>query len=171
LPAGFHFVISGFQCVNAVKAFPVLIRHSLLYGGALALLVFLLKWMQWKFLIIDHSTEIYVGLIAVFFTLLGIWVATQLTRTKVQTVIVEKQVFVSGTEERNEEELKKLGLSQREIEVLELIVKGQSNAEIAATLFLSVSTIKTHVSNVFVKLDVKNRTQAAEKAKRLKIIA
>jgi DNA-binding CsgD family transcriptional regulator len=154
-----------------MKAVPLLIRHSLLYGGALALLVFLLKWMQWKFLIIDHSTEIYVGLIAVFFTLLGIWVATQLTRTKVQTVFVEKQIIVAHNEERNEEELKKLGLSQRETEVLELIVKGQSNAEIAATLFLSVSTIKTHVSNVFVKLDVKNRTQAAEKAKRLKIIA
>ncbi|MFN8714596.1 MAG: response regulator transcription factor [Bacteroidota bacterium] len=154
-----------------MKAIPQLVRHSLLYGGALALLVFLLKWMQWKFMIIDHSTEIYVGLIAVFFTLLGIWVATQLTRTKVQTVFVEKQIIVAHNEERNEEELIKLGLSQRETEVLELLVKGQSNAEIAATLFLSVSTIKTHVSNVFVKLDVKNRTQAAEKAKRLKIIA
>ncbi|MGL5888862.1 MAG: response regulator transcription factor [Bacteroidia bacterium] len=154
-----------------MKAIPQLIRYSLLYGGALALLILLLKWMQWKFMIIDHSTEIYVGLVAVFFTLLGIWVATQLTRTKVQTVIVEKQVVVAAEQELNEEELKKLGLSQREIEVLELIAKGHSNAEIAATLFLSVSTIKTHVSNVFVKLDVKSRTQAAEKAKRLKIIA
>jgi NarL family two-component system response regulator LiaR len=154
-----------------MKAIPQYIRHALLYGGLLALLVMLLKWMQWKFLIVDHSTEIYVGLIAVFFTLLGIWVAKQLTRTKVQTVVVEKEVVVSPPQQRNDEELKKLGLSQRETEVLELIAAGHSNAEIAAQLFLSVSTVKTHVSNLFVKMDVKSRTQAVEKAKRLKIIA
>ncbi|MCA6361636.1 MAG: response regulator transcription factor [Bacteroidetes bacterium] len=155
---------------SAMKAIPQYIRHILLYGVSLALLVMLLKWMQWKFLIIDHSTEIYVGLIAVFFTLLGIWVAKQLTRPKVQTVVVEKEVLVSDPPQRNEEELKKLGLSARETEVLELIAKGNSNAEIAAQLFLSVSTVKTHVSNLFVKMDVKSRTQAIEKAKRLKII-
>lgn len=154
-----------------MKAIPQYIRHALIYGGSLALLVMLLKWMQWKFLIVDHSTEIYVGLIAVFFTLLGIWVAKQLTRTKVQTVVVEREVLVSQPQQRNEEELKKLGLSQRETEVLELIAARHSNAEIAAQLFLSVSTVKTHVSNLFVKMDVKSRTQAAEKAKRLKIIA
>ncbi|MCU0432197.1 MAG: response regulator transcription factor [Bacteroidia bacterium] len=154
-----------------MKAIPQFIRHSLLYGGSLALLVMLLKWMQWKFLILDHSTEIYVGMVAVFFTLLGIWMARQLTRQKVETIIVEKEVIVESAQERNEEAIKKLGLSARETEVLELIAKGNSNAEIAAQLFLSLSTVKTHVSNLFVKMDVKSRTQAAEKAKRLKIIS
>jgi ATP/maltotriose-dependent transcriptional regulator MalT len=126
--------------------------------------------MQWKFMIIDHSTEIYIGLIAVFFTLLGIWISAQITRSKVKTVIIEKEILVAPETELNYASIKELGLSTRELEVLELIGKGNSNAEIASALFLSVSTVKTHVSNVFVKLDVKSRTQAAEKAKRLKII-
>ena len=147
-------------------------RHTMLYGVVLALLIFILKWLQWKFLIVDNSLEIYIGLIAVFFTTLGIWVATQVTgKPKVQTVIVEKEVYVTPAEEHaiNEEALKKLQLSTREYEVLQLLTKGCCNAEIAENLFLSVSTIKTHVSNLFVKMDVKSRTQAIEKAKRLKI--
>ncbi|HYE55436.1 MAG TPA: response regulator transcription factor [Chitinophagaceae bacterium] len=146
-------------------------RHLLLYGFILAILVFILKWLQWKFLIVDNSLEIYVGLIALFFTALGIWVATQLVKSKVETVVIEKEVYVSTPNESpvNETELKKLNLSSREYEVLQLLVKGHSNAEIAQTLFLSLSTIKTHVSNLFVKMDVKSRTQAIEKARRLKL--
>jgi len=147
-------------------------RHIILYGFLLAVLVFALKWLQWKFLIVDNSLEIYIGLIAVFFTILGIWVATQLTKPKVHTVVIEKEVLVAPADESavNETELKKLNLSSREYEVLQLLVKGYSNAEIAGTLFLSLSTVKTHASNLFVKMDVKSRTQTIEKAKRLKII-
>lgn len=146
-------------------------RHITLYGLLLAILVFVLKWFQWKFLIVDNSLDIYIGLIAVFFTMLGIWVATQLARPKVQTVIVEKEVYISPPDELtlNETELKKLNLSNREYEVLQLLTKGYSNADIAENLFLSLSTVKTHVSNLFAKMDVKSRTQAIEKAKRLKI--
>ncbi|RIV19911.1 DNA-binding response regulator [Fibrisoma montanum] len=148
-------------------------RHSLLYGLLMAILVFALKWLQWKFLIVDHSLDIYVGLIAVFFTILGVWVATQLGRPAIRTVIVEKAVYVQPVEEFsvNETELKKLNLSNREYEVLQLLTKGLSNAEIADNLCLSISTVKTHVSSLFVKMDVKSRTQAIEKAKRLKLTA
>jgi two-component system, NarL family, response regulator LiaR len=141
------------------------------YALLMALLVFALKWMQWKYLITDHSLDIYVGLIAVFFTLLGIWVASQLTKPKIETVIVEKQVYITPPEEfvLNEAELRKLNLTTREYEVLQQLSKGLSNAEIAEQLFLSLSTVKTHVSNLFFKMDVKNRTQAIEKAKRLKL--
>jgi DNA-binding NarL/FixJ family response regulator len=137
----------------------------------MALLVFALKWMQWKYLITDHSLDIYIGLIAVFFTLLGIWVASQLTKPKVETVVVEKQVYITPPEEfvLNEAELQKLNLTSREYEVLQQLSKGLSNAEIAEQLFLSLSTVKTHVSNLLFKMDVKNRTQAIEKAKRLKL--
>lgn len=145
-------------------------RHLILYGFLLAILVFALKWMQWKFLILDNSMEIYVGLIAVFFTILGIWVATQLVKPKVQKVIVEKEVYVSQPVAVNETELKKLNLSSREYEVLQLLAKGYSNSEIAKSLYLSLSTVKTHVSNLFFKMDVKSRTQTIEKARRLKII-
>lgn len=147
-------------------------RHIILYGLILAILVFALKWLQWKFLIVDNAIDIYIGLVAVFFTVLGIWVATQLVKPKVQTVIVEKEVFVAQPEEFtiNETELKKLNLSSREYEVLQLLAKGYSNTDIAESLFLSLSTIKTHVSNLYFKMDVKSRTQAIDKAKRLKII-
>lgn len=148
-------------------------RHWLLYGILMALLVFVLKWMQWKFLIVDHSTDIYVGLIAVFFTLLGIWVASQLAKPKVQEVIVEKEVYLQPMEGNfiDEVALQRLNLTQREYEVLQLLCKGYSNAEIAESLFLALSTVKTHVSNIFIKMDVKSRSQTIEKAKRLKITA
>lgn len=147
-------------------------RHIILYGLTLAILVFALKWLQWKFLIVDNSIDIYIGLVAIFFTALGVWVATQLTKPKVQTVVVEKEIFVPQPEDFtiNEAELQKLNLSNREYEVLQLLAKGYSNADIATNLFLSLSTIKTHVSNLYFKMDVKSRTQALEKAKRLKIL-
>lgn len=144
-------------------------RHIILYGLILAILVFILKWLQWKFLIVDNAIDIYVGLIAVFFTALGIWVAMQLVKPKTQTIVIEKAI--PETISVNETELKKLNLSSREHEVLQLLAKGYSNADIANNLYLSVSTVKTHVSNIFLKMDVKSRTQTIEKAKRLKIIA
>lgn len=143
-------------------------RHILLYGLVLAILVFVLKWLQWKFLIVNNSIDIYIGLIAVFFTVLGVWIAGQLVKPKIETVIIEKEVPEKFS--LNQTELQKLNLSNREYEVLQLISKGYSNAEIADNLFLTVSTIKTHTSNLFLKMDVKNRIQVVEKSKRLKII-
>lgn len=156
---------------NQIMTFLKDFKHIILYGFILAILVFILKWLQWKFLIVDNSIEIYVGLIAVFFTILGVWVATQLTKTKIETVIIEKEVIVPQTDDFtiNEIELEKLNLSKREHEVLQLVTMGQSNSEIANNLFLSISTVKTHVSNLYTKMNVKSRGQAIAKAKRLKI--
>lgn len=149
------------------------LRHIFLYGLALALLIFVLKWLQWKFVIVDNAIDIYVGLIAVLFTALGVWISAQVVKPKVQTIVVEKEIMVPQPEQFaiNETELEKLDLSNREYEVLQLLVQGLSNQQIADGLFLSVSTVKTHVSNLYVKLGVKNRTQAMGKAKTLKIIA
>lgn len=148
-------------------------RHIILYGTSMAVLVFILKWLQWQYLITDHSQDIYTGLIALLFTFLGVWVANQLAKPKVKTVVVEKTVYLPHPDASaiNEAELQKLNLTQREYEVLQLLTRGHSNTEIAEQLFLSVSTIKTHVSNLFVKLEVKSRVQAVEKARRLKITA
>lgn len=147
------------------------LKYILLYGFTLAFLVFLLKWLQWRFVILDNSVDIYVGLIAIIFTGLGIWVSTQMTKMKVEKIIVEKEVLVPVTEDFkiNEIELKKLNLTNREHEILKLITNGKSNAEIADKLFLSVSTVKTHVSNLYSKMNVKSRAQAVAKAKKLKI--
>lgn len=145
------------------------VKHIVLYGLLLAALVFLLKWLQWRFMIVDHAVELYVGLIAVFFTALGIWLASHLIRPK--TVTIEKEVIISVPvpAEVDTAERDKLQLSTREGEVLDLLVKGHSNAEIAAALFVSLSTVKTHVSNILFKMDVKSRAQVIEKANRLKI--
>jgi two-component system, NarL family, response regulator LiaR len=140
-------------------------KDIILYGISLALLLFFLKWVEFRFLIINHSFEIYIGIIALVFTALGIWLANKLTKPKTITHFVEKQHFVF-----NEKECQNLEISKREIEVLALMSEGLSNQEIAEKLFVSLNTIKTHSSNLFEKLDVKRRTQAVEKAKRLSLI-
>ena len=147
-------------------------KTIIIYGVCLALLLFLLKWLELRFVIIDHAQEIYIGSIALIFTLLGIWLALKLSRPKVKTVVIEKEIYRSNTVDFkfNEEEMNKLGLSKRELEVLQLMAEGLSNQEIGDRLFVSLSTVKTHTSRLFEKLDVKRRTQAIEKAKRLALI-
>ena len=154
------------------KEFDKGVKHIMLYGLALATLIFGLKWLQWNFLVVDNAIDLYIGLIAVIFTMLGMWVASQLIKSKTQTVFEEKQVIIHQSESfiLNQTELKRLSLTNREHQVLKLIVQGFSNAEIADQLFLSLSTIKTHVSSLYVKMNVKNRFQAMTKAKRMKIV-
>jgi DNA-binding CsgD family transcriptional regulator len=143
----------------------------IVYGVALALLLLLLKWLEWRFIIFDHAIEVYSGILALVFTGLGIWLALKLARPKVQTIVVEKEVAAPvGTHGPETAVLARLGLSAREVEVLELMAEGLSNQEIADRLFVSLNTIKTHCSRIFEKLDVRRRTQAIEKAKRLNII-
>lgn len=167
----FKFVKLVFVQMTFIKQIFQRSRHIVLYGMLMAIMVFALKWLQWKYLITDNSADIYIGLIAVFFTSLGVWIATQLTRPKIRTVIVEKEVYVPQPDAftLNEAELRKLNLTSREHEVLQLLAQGYSNAEIAERLFLSLSTIKTHASNLFVKMNVRSRSQAVEKARRLRI--
>jgi DNA-binding CsgD family transcriptional regulator len=164
-----------YLCLKIPIMFSAFVKNKwiILYGSILALLLFLLRWLELRFLILDHAMDIYAGAIALIFTALGIWLALKLMKPKTQTIIVEKEVFLPATKEfvRNEAEIEKLALSKREIEVLELMADGLSNNEIAARLFVSLNTIKTHSSKVFEKLDVKRRTQAVEKAKKACIIA
>jgi DNA-binding CsgD family transcriptional regulator len=145
-------------------------KHPILYGISMAILLFILKWLEYRFVIIDHALEIYIGAIALIFTGLGIWLALKLARPKIHTVVVEKEIYKTTANDFTTNEDHKLGLSKRELEVLQLIAEGLSNQEIAARLFVSLNTIKTHSSRIFEKLDVKRRTQAIEKAKRLNLI-
>ena len=129
----------------------------------MALLLFFLKWLELRFIIIDHAFEIYAGAIALIFTGLGIWLALKLTKPKVETVVVEKEVYINNTGDfvLNEKEMASLGISKRELEVLQLMAEGLSNDEIATRLFVSLNTIKTHTSKLFEKLDVKSRVGLA----------
>jgi NarL family two-component system response regulator LiaR len=147
-------------------------KATIIYSISLAFLLFLLKWLELRFIIFDHSFEIYIGLIAVIFTALGIWLALKLSKPKIETVVVEKEVYVNRNENfvLDKSLVSQLELSKREMEILSLLAQGYSNQEIAEKLFVSLSTVKTHVQNLFEKLDVKRRTQAVEKAKRLNLI-
>jgi NarL family two-component system response regulator LiaR len=137
-------------------------KTIIIYALALAGLTVLLKILEYRFLIRDLSIEFYIGVIAVLFTVVGIWVGLKVT---------SKKVIRSGDPFKiDEANLAKFGISKREFEVLELISHGLSNQEIADKLFVSLNTIKTHSSNLFVKLDVKRRTQAIQKAKELNLI-
>ena len=144
-------------------------REIIYLSLALALLLLLMKWLEYKFLIINNATDIYIGIIALFFTVFGFWLALKLTRPKIKEVIIEKQVLVDNTI-INEAAIAKLGLSSRELEILEMIAKGMSNQEIGNALFISLSTVKTHTSNLFSKLNVKRRTQAIEIARSSNLI-
>lgn len=149
-------------------------KQTILYGLALAALLCLLKWLELRFIIFQSSFELYAGSIAVIFTCLGIWLAVKLMKpnTVVVEVEVEKEIYISNAPEfvLNERELDKLSISKRELEVLQLMAQGLSNQEIAGQLFVSLNTIKTHSSRLFEKLEAERRTQAVEKAKRLRLI-
>jgi len=145
-------------------------KQIVLYGVSLALLLLLLKWLEWNYIVVNHAFEIYAAAIAVFFTALGIWLAIKLITPKVKTVIIEKQVFANPGFVLNTTEVNRLRLSSRELEVLQLIAEGLSNQQIAGRLFVSLNTVKTHTSNLFLKMEVERRTQAIEMAKRLGLI-
>ena len=151
-------------------------KQVVLYAGAMVLVLVLLQVLQYRFLLLRHSYELYIFCIALLFTGLGIWLALRLMKpkTKIETVIIEKPVYEKLITEEEllalEQQKQQLGLSSRELEVLQLMAQGLSNQEIADRLFLSVPTIKTHISNLFFKMDVKRRTQAIEKARQLKLV-
>ena len=158
--------------MRANKIFLQRNKETIVYSISLALLLFLLKWLELRFIIFDYSLEIYIGAIAFIFTALGIWLALMLSKPKIETVVVEKEVYISRNENfvLNESLVTKLELSSRELEIVGLMAEGNSNQEIANHLFVSLSTVKTHNQNLFEKLDVKRRTQAVEKAKKLNLI-
>lgn len=138
------------------------------YGLAMALLLIVIRWFELRFFLFDHSTEVYFGIIALIFTSLGMWIAHNLSRP------IFKAVEPGAPQQENitvnEKAIEASGLSKRELEILHMMATGLSNQEIADTLFISLSTVKSHVTSIFTKLEVVRRTQAIEKAKSLKII-
>ena len=126
--------------------------------------------IEFRFLIVEHSIEIYGGLIAALFAGFGIWLGLKLTRKKEVLIVKEVQVPATVPFSLNEQRLKDLGITKRELEILELIAQGMSNREIAEKLFVSENTVKTHSSRLFDKLSAKRRTQAVQIAKEMGLI-
>jgi two-component system, NarL family, response regulator LiaR len=143
-------------------------KHILIYGLCGGVLIVILKLVEYRFLVIQHSIEIYGGLIALLFAVLGIWLGLKLTKNK-ETVIV-REVPAPQFFTLNETRLRELGITRRELEILELIANGLSNREIAEKLFVSENTVKTHSSRLFDKLSARRRTQAVQMGKELGLI-
>ena len=153
-------------------------KHLLIYGVCGGLLILLLRLIEYRFLVIERSVEIYGALIALLFASTGIWLGLKLTRKK-ETVVV-KEVPVEVTVEvpvptrepfvLDRTKLQQLGITARELEILQLIAGGMSNREIADKLFVSENTVKTHSSRLLDKLNARRRTQAVQIAKELKLI-
>jgi DNA-binding CsgD family transcriptional regulator len=145
-------------------------RHVMLYGLVGGILIAALKWTEYQFLVVEHSVEIYGGLIAATFAVLGIWLGLKLTG-RGQTIVVKEMPVAAGerfiADERKREDLH---ITRRELEVLELIAQGLSNREIAEKLFVSENTVKTHSSRVFDKLGARRRTQAVQLGKEFRLL-
>jgi len=145
-------------------------RQVLLYGLLAGLLIAGLRFVEYRWLILAHSFEIYGGIVALLFAALGIWLGLKLTRTKVQTVVREVMVEAPATFVRDDRKLDALGITPRELEILELIAAGLSNREIAARVDISEHTVKSHSGRVFDKLGARRRTQAVQLGKSLRLI-
>ena len=141
-------------------------KTILVYGLLGGVLIAALRLTEYHFLVVEHSLEIYGGLIAALFAALGIWLGLKLTRTKEIVVVRDPEPFAVS-----QDRLEAFGITPREHEILTLIAAGLSNREIAEKLFLSENTIKTHSSRLFEKLNARRRTQAVQIAKQSGLIA
>jgi DNA-binding CsgD family transcriptional regulator len=155
-------------------------KTVLVYGILGGLLIALLQVVQYRFLILEHSLEIYGGIVALLFSTLGIWLGLRLTRAREVVVVrevpvevpveVRVPVQVAGPFTRNAARLAQLGITPRELEILEAMAAGLSNREIAERLYVSENTVKTHAARLFDKLDARRRTQAVQCAREAGLI-
>jgi len=144
--------------------------YGLIYGVCGGLLIAFLKFIEYRFIVVEHSIEIYGGLTAILFACVGIWLGLKLTRKEEVVIVKEVRVTLSEPFVINESRIRDLGITKRELEILELIAQGMSNREIAEKLFVSENTVKTHSSRLLDKLSAKRRTQAVQIAKDIGLI-
>jgi NarL family two-component system response regulator LiaR len=156
--------------------------HIAVYGVIGAILTLALQLVEYRWLIIGHSFEVYGALVAALFAAVGIWAGRTLTRARtevverhvetvvVREVVVEVPVEPAGQFVRDERQVATLGLTPRELEILEAIAAGLSNREIGERLYVSENTVKTHSSRVFDKLGVQRRVQAVQQGRELRLI-
>ena len=134
-----------------------------------------LQVVEYRFLVLRHSLEIYGGIIALMFSALGVWLGLRLTRRR-ETVVVREvpvqvevripvPVAVATPFVRDATRVEQLGITPRELEILEAMAAGLSNREIGERLFVSENTVKTHAARLFDKLSARRRTQAVQRAK------
>jgi len=155
-------------------------RHVLIFGVVGGLLIATLQYTEYRFVIIEHSVELYGALIAILFATFGIWLGLRITRSRetIQETVVGKEVLVPAgasapfapNTARQQAQQQALGITARELEILTLVARGLSNREIATQLFVSENTVKTHCARAFDKLGAARRTQAVQRGKELGLL-
>jgi two-component system, NarL family, response regulator LiaR len=161
-------------------------RHVLIFGLVGGVLIATLQYTQYRFVVIEHSVEIYGALVAAIFAAFGIWLGLRITRRRevvretVRETIVVREVPVASAATRepgagepfapNAASQQLLGITARELEILTLVAQGLSNREIASQLFVSENTVKTHCARVFDKVGAARRTQAVQRGKELGLL-
>jgi two-component system, NarL family, response regulator LiaR len=140
-------------------------KHVLIYGLIGGIVITVLKWTEYRFLVLEHSFEIYGGLIAITFAALGIWLGLRVSGKREKVVTKETLTPAWRAQIPDKKKIEDLGITPRELDILGLIAQGMSNREIAEKLFVSENTVKTHSSRVFGKLGAKRRTQAVQLGK------
>jgi DNA-binding CsgD family transcriptional regulator len=147
-------------------------RHVLIFGLVGGLLIFTLQFTQYRFVVIQHSVELYSALVAILFATFGIWLGLRITRRRETIVVKEVLVRTSSAEPfaPNTARQQSLGITARELEILTLVARGLSNREIATQLFVSENTVKTHCARAFDKLGAARRTQAVQRGKELGLL-
>jgi DNA-binding NarL/FixJ family response regulator len=143
-------------------------RELALYGGCGGILIAVLRLAEYRFLVLQHSVEIYWSIVAAVFAGLGIWLGGTITKKKPEVVV--REVRVDGPFVLDENRVRELQLTPRELEILGLIAQGLSNKEIAERVFVSESTVKTHASRMFDKLGARRRTEAVQLGKSWRLI-
>jgi ATP/maltotriose-dependent transcriptional regulator MalT len=145
-------------------------KHILGYGLLGGALIALLELVEYRFLVVEHSFEIYGALIAALFAALGIWLGLRMTRARERVIVREIAIPSSPAFVRDARRVESIGVTPRELEILELIASGLSNREIAERIFVSENTVKTHSSRLFDKLGARRRTQAVQLGKQAGLI-
>jgi two-component system, NarL family, response regulator LiaR len=148
-------------------------RTALVYGLVAGLLILVLQLAEYHFLVLEHSLEIYGGIVALLFAALGIWLGLKLTRPVERVVVREIPVPVVPAAQPfvpDAAQLERLGVTPREHEILQLIAAGLSTREIAERLGVSENTVKTHSGRIFTKLGARRRTEAVRRGKEERLI-
>ena len=152
-------------------------RHVLIFGLVGGLLIAILQYSEYRFVVIEHSVELYSALVAILFATFGIWIGLRITRrretvreTVVKEVLVPAEAPALEPFAPNMAQQQTLGITARELEILTLIAQGFSNREIATQLFVSENTVKTHCARAFDKLGAVRRTQTVQRGKELGLL-
>lgn len=145
------------------------LKHLAIYGAAAGLLTVAMEAVEYRFLVRQHPFEIYAAIVAAAFAVIGIWLGLTITRR--QVVVKEVPVPAAHPFVPDAARIEALGLTPRELEVLQLIAEGLSTKEMAGRLFVSENTVKTHTARVLDKLGASRRTQAVQLAKSHRILA